>query len=1054
MGKVKIVSASAGSGKTYSLAYEYVRNVIADPSLYSHILAVTFTNKATEEMKQRILSGINDLANCKDTGYRDDLKRDLGYADGKITERAAEVRSRILHDYSRFSVLTIDKFFQRIIRAFLRELGIGVNFNLELPVESLLGSATDRLINEISGNDALRGLVTSLVDERMDEGKSWDVKNSITQLGREIFSEDYKRGLSSALPHGEPGKAVHALVAAAEKGKRRIIAAAEEMQAFLDSHGLSEDDFSNKDKGVAGYVRKTAGGVIGPYGTRVTDALNDGKWCTANAPNKAVIDSLAPELTALLGKICRAYDEETALINTASLVRRNYKNFVLLGDLRRKISEVAQEENIVHISEINDMLSRLVAGNDAPFIFEKAGNRFSHFMIDEFQDTSAMQWNNFVPLLENAVAQSEHTPVLLVGDVKQSIYRWRGGDWSILAEKAPAQFGEVRRTSLRHNYRSRRELVGFMNAIVGGCAETESGRIEETLAEAEAAGRISEKLKGSLSGAMRTAYSDYLQEPAGGKEGGYATVTCYDKTKGAKTLPPVIETIEELQDRGYAARDIAVLVRTNNQGAQVAHMLLERKKAYSGSRFNYDVITQDALVIGKSPIANFVAACMRLSADTDDAVSRAQYNHRLGRDFGLELSGDEKEFFRKLGLQSPEEAFESVVMRFGLSGCTDEVSYLQAFHRQVLAFTEKNIADIPLFLQWWDDKGRSESIAMHEGADAITIDTIHRSKGLGYKAVIIPYCDWSLNTKPDSLVWSRPREGSAAEALGAFPVNYVKEMSDSAFSEDYYREYVMSHIDNLNLFYVAVTRAKEELHIMMPRVSGKKTGKGESIDGLVRSSLAINGGKAAIGSLEGIFTESGDKSVASFGKPQEAGKQPASESPLHLDFTTTDISGRVKLKLSGQRYFDEGAPDGRLSPRNYGILMHGLFEQASDLADIERNIGLLRDNGSINGEEAERLAANVGEAMLDVTVRGWFDGSWDVVRNEGGIIVPRDRGYRPDRVMIRGGKAEIVDYKFGGTENRGYAEQMSRYMSILTEMGYREVSGYIWYVNMKKVVSV
>lgn len=1051
MGQVKIMSASAGSGKTYNLAYEYVRNVIAEPSLYRHILAVTFTNKATAEMKERILAAIDGLARGGEDDYRKKLKRSLpGMTDEQITANAAEARSRILHDYGHFSVFTIDAFFQRIIRAFLKELGINLNFNVEMNTDTLLGNAADRLIDESASDGRLRRLLETLVDERLDEGQSWSVKHGITTLGREIFREEYKSRAAGAVEPEEAEALFRRIMADGERAKKSLAKPAKEFLDLLAANSLGAEDI-NGGGYIVSYVEGIASGGLRDHKElkSVDKILSTGKWHKEKHPARGAVESFAPQLDAKLREICAAYDDSISAINTAKAAARHYNKLVLLEDLRRKAEELAREENLLYISEVNGLLSRLIAGNDAPFIYEKAGNYFSHFMIDEFQDTSAMQWANFKPLLHNALSQSPGSPVLLVGDVKQSIYRWRGGDWSILAEGTAAEFSETERSSLDTNFRSRAEVVKFVNAVIGRCVEEEAARLDTKLAEAAEAGRIGGELRSALAASVGNAYRDHMQMIPEGKEGGYVTVTNYEKNEDGVAVPPVIELITELQERGYAPKDITLLVRRKSEGQELARMLLEHKKANRDPRYRFDIITQEALVIGNAPVVIFAAACLKLSANPGDTIAAAQYNQRLGRGFGESLPQDEGRFVASLRLKSPQEAFEAVVIRFGLGDSPEDSAYLQAFHSQIISFTGRNIADIPLFLQWWEENGHRESITLPAGADAITIDTIHKSKGLGFKAVILPYCNWSMNRKVNSLFWASP-----AGEKGVFPVNYEQLLGNSAFSEDYYREYVMSHIDSLNMFYVAVTRAKEELHIMIPP-PGRGGDKAESIDNLVKASFTIDadGGEARIGGLHGSFSEGEGGTFIEFGTPERTPPHVGETSP-GLRFRTVEPGGRVKLRLTGQRFFDEGAPDARLAPRDYGVLMHGLFENAADMDEIAANAALLKNSGGITGEEEARLAETLAAAMSDGLIRSWFDGSWEEVRNEADILMPGGRGYRPDRVMSRGGEAVVVDYKFGLSENPGYKKQVARYMSLLSEMGYESVKGYVWYVHLGRVEEV
>lgn len=1042
MGNVKIVSASAGSGKTYNLAYEYVRNVVSDPSLYKHILAVTFTNKATEEMKRRILAKINELANGDEHDYAVMLIHDLHLPLEDIKVRAKVVRGLILHDYGNFAVLTIDKFFQRIIRSFIKELGIDLNFNLELPVETLLGSATDRMIDDLSDDDELREWVEAFVDDRMEDGRKWDIRGELLSLGGELFKEDYKRGRSGLGGDKEAlRKMVTSVCAAAAKAEKNIAAAARHIIDIMSDNGLVVSDFSYGAKGVAGYICKVADGEIVPYTKRVSDALEGGKWYAAKSAKKEQIEELTPVLTQALSELVKLYDASVILMNNAALIKENYRSFGLLADLQARVEAVSKEENIVHISEINDMLGKLVSGNDTPFVFEKAGNYFSHFMIDEFQDTSAMQWNNFLPLLRNATSQSGGSPVLLVGDVKQSIYRWRGGDWSILAHKAGGAFNAVTYSTLQNNYRSRHDLVKFINAIIGACVAAEDIKVNAMLDSAIEQGFIGDELYGELYGIVGRAYADYEQYPVETNVGGYVTVTSYSDE------PPVVQMVEELQDRGYAAGDIAILVRYRSEASHLAAMLLERKETVGNNGYCYDVVTQDALVLGKAPVVNFIVACMKLACNRTDAISRTIYNRARGNRLSAELSDDDNVFLGRLALMSPEEAFENIVMHYALGNSDEEIAYMQALHEQVLSFSKSNVADIPLFVSWWEESGSTSSIPMPSGGNAITIDTVHKSKGLGYRAVIIPYCSWSLLPKTNSIIWAE-QDGDASN--GKFPVNYKKVMANSQFASGYYREYVMSQVDNINLFYVALTRAREELHVMMPMPVKSSA---ECVNGLLDCIMMRNGDNVSIGNIVGRIEPFGDGLRMEFGKPSEQNERVVYGNTSLLRYDTTDMAGRIAVRFDAQRYGDEGVADDRLSPRNYGVLLHKVFEQSADMDDVHTRIKEMCSDGGLSEREMNALETALAQALENDTVQEWFDGTWEVVRNENDILIPGGKSYRPDRVMIKEGMAVVVDYKFGLHRLPMHARQVQRYMSLLRSMGY-SVSGYVWYVSLGDVEPV
>ncbi len=1051
MGNVKILNASAGSGKTFSLSYEYVRSVIEEPSLYKHILAVTFTNKATEEMKTRILSEIDRLARGEQTVMRDRLRRDLALDDEEIGRRAMRVRGFILHDYSHFAVLTIDKFFQRVIRSFLRELGLEINYNLELHTESLLSGAADALLDSVTDDAELRERLVGFMRERIEQNKRWNLKEMLLSLGQQVFSDGYRKAEPMLAKGAEIVERFRSLLNRADAIREQMRSEAKEALRLIAEQGLAPSDFKQGKNSFASYFVKVAQTGQSPYAKRVSNArVDDTEWYAKNSPHIEKIRSLMPQIRPLLDSICNTYDRNISFLNSVELLRRNFHAFTLLGDLRRWTEQLCAEQNLLPISETNHILAQLVADNDTPFIFEKVGNYYARFMIDEFQDTSTLQWNNFIPLLDNALAGEEGHPVLLVGDVKQSIYRWRGGDWQILGSRVEQDFGtdRVDRFRLATNYRSMRRIVEFNNALIGRIVELDNLQLDTALDAAVGRGELHPEVRDALRGSLAKAYADYEQSAADRTERGYVEVSFADRQDEEEMSRYVIARVEELQKRGYRPGDIAVLVRTNREGRTIAAKLLDRKNSSPDSKYCYDVVTQEALTVASGPVVGFVTACLRLALDLGDSIHRAVYNRWLGRAFDDELSGEEREFFLSLALLSPEEAFERIVMRFALQELSDQVAYLQALHQQIVTFSSSTVADIELFLKWWDEKGATASLAMQPTEKAITVSTIHKVKGLQYKVVILPNLSWRLQPQDRELIWtecSDPELGIDGNVL--LPFSKTK-MSNSAFADACYREQVFSHIDAINMLYVALTRAEEELHLLVPVEAERK--ESQPVGLLIAGLLGVEG-DVQFGDLTGV--RRADGSIC-FGEPMHPVAERVQEEGYLQSYPTSPVGMKVRLRLPSERYFDTDAP-AELSPRNYGILMHRVFAEASSAEQVREAIARMELDSLLTAGEAERLRERVERAFADPVIRSWFEYPWDRVRNESSIVLPGDDPMRrPDRVMIAGDRAVVVDYKFGRNEKPEYARQLQDYMELLTEMGYASVEGYLWYVMLDRVVPV
>ncbi|MCD8072233.1 MAG: UvrD-helicase domain-containing protein [Alistipes sp.] len=1047
MGKVKIIKASAGSGKTFRLAYEYILRVVREPLKYKHILAVTFTNKATEEMKRRILTELNALAKCGSSTYMEMLRTDTGYSPGEISRRALDSRTRILHDYSSFSILTIDKFFQRIIRSFIKELGIDLNFNLELQTDSLLSKTADTLIDRLGQDADLRKWISEYIEERIESNQRWDIKSGIVSIARELFRENFKK-IASDAPDMEM---IRKTLGRAGERYRGIVSAmrseAAQAMEIISGAGLSYEDLAFGSSGVGEYIAKVASGRIEDYGSRVEKAiLSDEAWCAKSSPLRESIIMVAPPLREKLFAICNIYRENSRFMASYELLKDNYRRFALLGNLAAVMEDICAREGILPISETNSILAKLISGNDSPFIFEKAGNYFDTFMIDEFQDTSAMQWENFLPLLLNALSQSVDSPVLLVGDVKQSIYRWRGGDWRILAGQVEESFGNSEQEHLTSNWRSRPGVVDFNNYLIGSIVDAANSAVGETLREALSRGAVSSDLHSRLEGILKNAYTDHRQSACGKGEGGHVTVTYYG-LESDDPVPPVIRQIESLQDRGFSAGDIAILVRRNSEGSCIADMLLEHKTKNPASKYSYDVVTQEALTIGSSPAVNFILSCFRLSEGDESVPAKIQYNRFLGRGYGALIPQEERSFLASLRTMPPMEAFDRAVVYYRLENPGD-AAYLQALHDQILGWTASRGGDLPLFIKWWDENGAEQSVNAPGNGNAVTIVSIHKSKGLEYPAVVIPFCDWSLTPLPRSLVWTKSEE-ECFRQLGNVPVPYAEKMGRSYFSEGFFQEMVMSCVDNINLFYVAATRARDELHIMIPK-GGRQPLR---IGSLISACLNPDNLPSALNPAVNVST---DEIVCKFGEPVYLNKEDTGgvDEIVRLPFISYPGNGRTKQKRSYLRLEEEGISPGA-SPRDHGILLHRIFETAVERKDIFNGIRTLEHSGEITSPEREKLESSVEEALAHPTARLWFDKKWERVYNENDILVPGSPlRRRPDRVMESEEEIVVVDYKFGAIRDRKHHRQVSHYKELLCRMSGKKVSGYIWYVGLNEVVEV
>ena len=445
MSQLKVYKASAGSGKTFRLAIEYMKLALTNESNYRHILAVTFTNKATAEMKSRIIGELHHLAKGKHSVYMDVLTKELNWHPMQVERQAQLVLKRILHDYSRFSISTIDSFFQRVIKAFNRELGINAAYNVELDEKSILEEAADRMIQSVENDPKLLEWLDAFASDKIREGKGWNLKKDILRLGNEIYNETFK-SLDDSLYEKLNDRAF--LKDYRAKLSKIIVLYENKMKSLgqeglniLAMEGLSAEDFKGKGRGPAASFQKLKDLNFEPSNTVLQAAGDASAWVTATVKEPTKSQLLAVAETRLMPKLqeaIRLIETEKRKYITAKLIVNQLYTLGILVDLRKSVKELCREKGIVLISDSGHLLKDVIADSETPFVYEKTGSVYSHFMIDEFQDTSGLQWNNFRPLISNSL--SENNLGMVVGDVKQAIYRWRSGDWRLLAGKLGESF--------------------------------------------------------------------------------------------------------------------------------------------------------------------------------------------------------------------------------------------------------------------------------------------------------------------------------------------------------------------------------------------------------------------------------------------------------------------------------------------------------------------------------------------------------------------------------------------------------------------------------------
>ncbi len=1096
MSSLQIYKASAGSGKTFSIVREYLSLVFQRPSSYRNILAVTFTNKATAEMKDRILTELSRLSKGEPSGHRDYLKTTFKKSDTEIQLLATTILKSILHDYSRFSVSTIDSFFQRVIRSFSREIHLNASYRTEIDTRNVLEEAVDRLFLEIDTNEALRNWMLNYAEEKLVEGKSWNFKEELISRGEQLFNEEFRNFGDSLLEKlndkeylNRYSRQLKEIIGRYEEDLKRM---GREGLELIARQGLTVESFKYGKSSFASHFSKLSNGNFDPPGSRALSACNDIEAWYKSTDKPALKDQIesvfAAGLNDLLVRSIDYLNNEGVAYHSARVVLANLFSFGLLTDIARKIQEVSNERNMVLLNDSGQMLRKIIGGNDTPFVYEKMGAVYRHFMLDEFQDTSRIQWQNFRPLIGNALAEGHQS--MVVGDVKQSIYRWRNGDWDLLANQLERDFlhygTEI--VPLDMNWRSSRNVIAFNNTLFWLASRQLSADFDARLAEA---GKHTDALN-AMQGIIEKAYSDHYQKYSG-KEmpQGHVVVRFVENgesqrkqdTRG-QALELMIAQIEAAQSRGISPGDIAILVRTKNEGAMVAQALFDRKAQATDSTFCYEVISNDSLLIGQSAVVSFILNFFRILSMQGNNLIRAEliysYYRVLVPQFGEEcltgvadihdlVSNDAQvpELFKKwLGLDEEKEFFHSLLAlplyelasriadNFSLSKITGEWAHLQSFLDLILDYGRDEAGGINGFLDWWELVGKNRTVNAADLPGAMRILTIHKSKGLEFNTVIIPFCDWELfpqGTKAPFL-WCHP-VSDPFDQLDLVLVRFGKEMEQSIFSTDYYRELLYSMVDNLNLLYVAFTRAVGSLIILCPYKEAEK--KAPSNVAMLLQSVIENFPLLDSADRENYLdlglSWNPETKILEIGEPiSSAGKAPGAERDIPLSgMFFSNNSDRLKLRTHSEGYF-EFHHDQKSARVGHGRLVHEIFEKIVTSRDIEPALNNLVSEGKITSAELAGMMAHIKGLIEAEPFSDWFGGSWRVL-NERDILRGDQRRHRPDRVMLRDGKAVVLDYKTG-VKNQKDIRQVKGYLNDLRKMGYPDSKGFIWYLTDNELI--
>lgn len=1064
---LKIYRASAGSGKTFTLALEYIKLLIKSPSSYRNILAVTFTNKATAEMKERILGKLYGVANGLESAadYTAKIKQQLpGISDEEIRCKANEALENILHDYGHFRIQTIDAFFQSMLRGLAKELDLNGDMEISLEGEELLNNAVDAYIKKLEPETVQIEQVVRYVEDKMKESERWKIDKELKEFAKNILREEYQQRGETLREEIERnnGQLLEDFYKKLNKEKKSIEDKSKALadEFFKYAKGYNEDDFAGKSKGIYPYFEKMSNGVLVEWPPTYAKMVS--------TPEK--ISSKCPHVNEIANLIRQAIPLPLEHINS-KLSLEHYHQLALLNNIASTLQEENTRENRFLLAETTHLLSTMI-DKSATFIFEKIGTEIDHIFIDEFQDTSKLQWTCLKVLLEEVLARGKFN--LIVGDVKQSIYRWRNSDWNIMngigdhfrSDQLTFANQDVTIEGITFkstNYRSDRRIIAFNNALFRASVKYISEKQEESLGTA------------GIKDIM-TAYDDVEQaipQPKPGKKEkpwqGYAEVRIIKKKeKGDKfkdlAVEELMKTLERLfKEENVAPGDVAILLRTKKNKINLVVDAFNKKFP------DLKIVSDEAYKLSSSEYVRLVIAALRYIATPEDEINIVNliklYNKVTeckdeNTGDGEKLPVKLREELERLKGLPVYELIERLFAMLDAGNSNGEEAYVYAFLDHAAQYINSRHADLNKFLAAWDE-GLKDKCVPAESINSVRVMTIHKSKGLEFHTVIVPFCDWKL-TGDTNLLWCKPN-AAPYNTLSLLPISNKKEMLNSIYKDDYYNEYKYQIVDNLNILYVAATRAKSNLIMFSDNVASKSNKISDLVNN-VAPQLPKFLDDSVYDSEEntlryGTIVPSEDNVEKVEEKTKEKNPNPFEEKPdvMQLPFSYHDSKIEFRQSRELARFLAKDSEEEKqLDYIAEGEMMHLVLseiEKKEDLDNALKNTLVLR--GLIATEKQyNKIKKLLQDALDNPKAKEWFNGTYQLF-NERSILVAdgEEKSRRPDRVMIKDDTAVVVDYKFA-REREEHSAQVKTYMELLKKIGYKNVSGYLWYVYKNAIKEV
>lgn len=1089
-----VYSASAGSGKTYTLALKYIAMAVATDraSDFTNILAVTFTNMATAEMKDRILKLLDNLARGgTDKDFLENLIKETQISKDVLVRRAKGVLAAIMHDYDHFRVETIDSFFQTLLTNLAHELKLPRGFKVDLDDKAVVSQSVDRMLLGV-GNEAnadLTSMIISVLERHIDDDKGWNIAKELKRFAQSnLFRGEYMAHDEEIEEVTSDSKYMGRLHHALRSYIRDFDEKLEDCIARIEPEVEAVAGVKSKATNIRTYEKNLRKHDFSePAKIIVTMAGNWDAVFNKDCKEKEALRGHAQRISDILKEMEYLRETYASSVYNCELTLKNLDRLSLSGAISREITRYTTEHETFLLARTPELFNRMVKGNDASFVFEKYGTTFKHIMIDEFQDTSRMQWNNFKTLLLENMAQGDES--MLVGDIKQSIYRWRGGDWNILFD-IKKEFDQADVLPKVENFRSLPVIVRFNNAFFVKASTYIDKRHWEVPGdwichETKLMPVLPEEVDNS--NIIQQIYKDVEQTPRCGEEGtGYVRIVMNDKdTTAEETIEDLYEQAVNLHvEHGVPYGEMLILVRRNSETQTIIDYITEKDPAFP-------ITSAEAFMLKSSLMVTTLINALKFLSDKTDTLAMALLREGLHAIYDKIEDKELRNFYLDMidGICTTlsDDAQRATMQQMPLYelclhlmmmmhyeeaeklGELKQSAYIFNFLDALVSYINDHSSDIKDFISFWDDVLSERSIAVNV-EDAVRVMTIHKAKGLEGHTVFIPFADFLLeNSQHDKIIWCAPQQNMTNDTnvnelvgrLPLVPVNDLKKMEESAYSTFYENEHRQQRVDSLNTLYVAFTRAKCNLFIWSkrPKIGGRS---------------AFNLIDAFVNNLQPSDEKTTTPGVVCYGnivgaKGTKEAKDEQDTKEISVSISHNDLSGvkffqsskALDFLADSEREIEGDTPELQHQRRtryfmNKGTLYHQVFSLIERKEDVPGVIEKMRAEGLLaTKKQADEILTFVTTALQqEKETAKWFDGTYELY-NEHNILIRSDghaKMFRPDRVMVAADHAVVVDYKFG-SEKEEYKDQVEMYANNLAKLLNKPVKGYLWYVS-KKVIPV